>query len=220
LQKWWDDILGPQGLVEALKDFGQATDEIRVYLEWGDVLAENLSAVRRLPMIPSSLRSPNLWREIDEKITAEAKAGYEFMRSESNLEERGSKPETPTLDAVDQAARELGWKPSQLRWEIETYAKRCGYAHSRIGAIIQNRDYNQLAMRICRDKKYLQRTTKELDWDSRQDNEHLLQAIDNLRDRYFAWLKVTDDGGVAYELLPEVEAARKRWNASRGGALV
>ena len=199
-------MFGEWGLVKAIQDFADATDEVRIYLEYWDILAVNLGNLRSTLNIPRCLKRPNTWQDIDRILREEEQATT--WTTESSAGGDGSKapqPSNPVCDAVRAAAKAAGKDPRQVRWEIGAYAARCGYAHNGVANLIESKEWTLLAQKIYRDLAWLKRSTKELDWKSRDARSHMISALTSMKDDYYVHV-----GAESYQLLPKLQEEEKR----------
>ena len=206
-------------MVPEIREFAKATDETRLYLEYGDVLGINLTKFRKIPDIPQCLRGPKTWQEVDKELREEENAKMNWtMYKPAGRIDQPSEPPSPIANTINEAATAAGRDPSQVRWEIVMYADRCGYAHSGITELVSRREWDQLAKKIHKDLKWLRRDWKESNWQSRGATDHMVEALRGLRDQYSEYVSETvehDERGntftiVEWELLPKIlEAQRK-----------
>ena len=68
-------MIGEDGLVDTILDFEAATDEARLYLDYGDILAANLGHLRQ-QSIPACFRALAKWQEIRQNLKKEEENDY------------------------------------------------------------------------------------------------------------------------------------------------
>jgi hypothetical protein len=131
-------------LIKALIDFAQASDELKISLQFGDYLAKSLSEIRATPEWRGqtdilNINIERLARLLDKEFyslgedTCERILGLVSPEADNKAVE---KREMPFVIAVKEAVLRLGnIEPLQLVYEIREYAKRNRYYHSSISVL-------------------------------------------------------------------------------------
>lgn len=141
----YDNILGPDGLLEALVTNFNAMAELRLNAEYGDYLASACAKFKRSDMEDIKWKRENLnWQAVAKKLTEE-----EEMSSFSSIP-------TPWVYEIEKAAKRLEYDPKLVRYQIHAYADRNNFCHSGIQGMIDNCDFQELAERIVEDRRALE----------------------------------------------------------------
>lgn len=198
LRSSWERENGQEGLVRKLEQFAQSTDEVKLHLQCGDYLGKNLTDIKN-DLQHQGVRHPFLggssWECISREMACEDKVLFQYLKSQS-ARHYSPRPNTPTLTALEDAARRTGMDENQLRFEIDTFAARCRYAHNGIEEMIDTADFHNLATRLWADLSYINRQ-----WAGQapqdQGNEprvRIRKAIERQRDRWFTYIETSADG--------------------------
>ena len=101
--------------------------EVRLLNQYGNYLAVYVERLRADQFWTTTWKvQRHDWQEVDKKIKDEQQALCEYDKSGEKL----SKPSTPILEEVGNAAKALRIIESQILFEISQYAQRNSWCHS------------------------------------------------------------------------------------------
>ena len=200
----WEELHGHDGLVQALINNISKIQEVRFYLQYGDYLADSLLKLKDITFKNYYWKQQSLnWVEVSE-----------LLESEENIikvwrEKRPDdiRPETPLMNDVHQAAAKLKMTPTELTWEIHTYAKRNLIAHSNIKYLVNHCKWQNLAERIYNDLATLHRIYPGRG----SDQIEMRRTIKNFQGQYFNFICRSATGDIIFELNNKAELLNKKY---------
>ena len=151
---------GQRGLCRMLVNEFNALSELRIRVEYSDYLAMACADPKKLkrPLGPKGKDNGYFgWKPIQWQQVAS-----ELQQEEAEAREReqlGLPPDNNIVmkwtETIDEASRLLGYQARIIRYQILAYAERNNVCHNGIHSMVNNAEFDDLAMRITEDKAAL-----------------------------------------------------------------
>lgn len=151
---------GHRGLCRMLVNEFNALSELRIRVEYGDYLAMACTDLKKLkrPLGPNGEDNGYFgWKRVQWQQVAS-----ELLREEAEAREReqlGLPPDNNVVmkwtETIAEASKILGYEARIIRYQILAYAERNNVCHNGIQSMVNNAEFDDLAMQIVEDKAAL-----------------------------------------------------------------
>ncbi|KAL6717285.1 hypothetical protein ACLMJK_005200 [Lecanora helva] len=187
IQSRYDLVHSDDGLIAKLVTSFNALAEVRLRIEYGDYLALAWRHLKSNDMGDMQWKVDNLdWQQVAARICEE-----ESIMEEEEARCLKTRSATPYLTSVKEAAAGLGWDEGLVRYTIVEYAKRNNLCHSGIENMVEEGYFQQLAEKIVKDKRSLER----IYYGKPQDQVMMRNAIGVFQNTWFEFIKVEEKKG-------------------------
>jgi hypothetical protein len=152
----WEEVHGSDGIIVVFRNSTAAMMEMRLAIEYGDVLGEACKQLKSSHMNNLSLEwkaYPEMdWMAVVTAIRADIEKINAYRASCDRGDEPKEYPKVPWRRSCEEAASKLGTTPDQIEWEITHYAKRNSLCHQGIGDMIARCQWESLGKQLLDDK--------------------------------------------------------------------
>lgn len=190
----WEEMHGKDGVLAAFLKSTDAMVEMRLAIEYGDILAGSCKQLKGPEMNNLNLswkRFPEMdWMAVTNAIDNDNKMIEAYRASCAGGETPKEFPKVPWWTTCQAAATKIGTTSEQIQWEIAQYAKRNSLCHQGISEMIAKCCWDDLGKQLLSDKTKL----KKLLEGKLEERAKIENCIQRIIDLYFEDLFYDNDG--------------------------